>query len=105
MTLTFHKLIINAPDDHDRDKLLQFITAMLESAGLSMEYDSVTNSTDVEVKLVQPTEPELAPDPELGCLPGLTEPRLVPVTEDDIKEMAAVWLEFVVKTDSIKPDN
>ena len=70
-----------------------------------MEYDSVTNSTDVEVKLVQPTEPELAPDPELGCLPGLTEPRLVPVTEDDIKEMAAVWLEFVVKTDSIKPDN
>ena len=65
MILTFHKLFIKAPDDHDRDKLLQFITAMLESAGLSMEYDSVTNSTDVEVKLVQPTEPELAPDPEL----------------------------------------
>ena len=99
MILTFHKLTINAPKDNDRDDLLQFITDILESAALSLEYDSVTNLTDVEVNLVQSTEPEL------GCLPGLTEPRLVPVTEDDIKEMAAVWLEFVVKTDSIKPDN
>ena len=52
MTLTFHKLTIKAPDDHDRDKLLQFITDILESAGLSLEYDSVTNSTDVEVNIL-----------------------------------------------------
>ena len=52
MILTFHKLFINAPDDHDRDKLLQFITAVLESAGLSMEYDSVTNSTDIQAEIL-----------------------------------------------------
>ena len=107
MILTFHKLFIKAPDYHDRDKLLRFITEIIESSGLSMEYNSVTNSTDIDVKLVQPTESPVGQptEPELGCLPGLTEPLLVPVTDDDIKEMAAVWLEFVIKNDSIKPDN
>ena len=52
MILTFHKLTINAPNYHDRDELLRFITDILESAGLSMEYDSVTNSTDVEVNIL-----------------------------------------------------
>ena len=52
MTLTFHKLTINAPKDNDRDDLLQFITAMLESAGLSLAYDSVTNSTDIQAEIL-----------------------------------------------------
>ena len=54
MIITFHKLNINAPKDTDRDKLLQFITAMLESAGLSMEYDSVTNSTNITAEILTP---------------------------------------------------
>lgn len=51
MVLTFHNLSINAPDDHDRDELLRFVTEIIESAGLSMEYDSVTNSTDITVEV------------------------------------------------------
>ena len=52
MILTFHKLTINAPDYHDRDELLRFITDILESAGLSLEYDSVTNSTDIQAEIL-----------------------------------------------------
>ena len=57
MVLTFHNLSINAPDDHDRDELLRFITEIIESSGLSMEYDSVTNSTDVVAEIL-PDSPE-----------------------------------------------
>lgn len=48
--LAIRQHILNAQND----ELLRFITDILESAGLSLEYDSVTNSTNITAEILTP---------------------------------------------------